>query len=620
MNKELLKENDIREAAKAVFNKYVEAIKEEFGTGSDNADGYRERANQIIRKAGETKRKRRATWQIVLRKVAILFLVICLSAGSVLVFSEPARAAVLSWFKEFKENYFVYHFEGEDNGKELKVPEFGWLPEGFEKKELQYDDYTYRIKFGNSGKKYIELNCDLIETVDEKALFAPTGIVESIMINGIKGEYYQSDDWTDPNYLIWQDDANNVICLIRSNLDKDNIIKTAENIRFVDESESVDRDLTKTNSEETAAVVSEEEADVITAEDERQISALIDDYYNAVNEGDRKRLISLFGKPHKKFIKNFVGFSKLGDNPEPYDLGKCTELERQEIKYSDLLAIGWSPMDDCAPGYSDFRLYLELYEYKLGDSERIYVDLKEGTHYNYLWVARKNNKWRIISIQKAYDMTSLVENGLIQYEETTEGTMSTLDAQLFGERLNKEATLESGNSKFTENNGFFRCFYSNPKEIDFEEFMKDFPIRAAVKSPSKEYEEVNELMIKELGAGFGDSREVPIWRYKKEDVDKVLKKYADITTADLDFNNSENLLYSEKYDSYYNFSSDAGAGTFEPDSGFIRDDIYTLKETDKLELIKEGDDYISGHYTIVTRFRRVGDEYKIISRELEDQE
>ena len=53
---------------------------------------------------------------------------------------------------------------------------------------------------------------------------------------------------------------------------------------------------------------------------------------------------------------------------------------------------------------------------------------------------------------------------------------------------------------------------------------------------------------------------VPTRKYLKEDVSEVLLKYANITADDIV--NTDDVLYLEEYDAYYNFTSDYGPGIF----------------------------------------------------------
>lgn len=74
---------------------------------------------------------------------------------------------------------------------------------------------------------------------------------------------------------------------------------------------------------------------------------------------------------------------------------------------------------------------------------------------------------------------------------------------------------------------------------------------------------------------------VPVHKYPRRLVDLILSEYAGISTADL---NTEGVAYLPEYDAYYNYTSDAGCGTFyctrgEKDGDLIRlyDESYGVK-------------------------------------------
>ncbi len=268
MSTEYLKDSDIRDAANAVFAKYVEAIKDEFGSESDNADNYRARTNQIIRKAEETKRKRRAGWQAVLRKVAVVLLVICLGAGSVLVFSEDARAMVRHWYKSVFENKVVYNNvdtkepdgeitdtenteeenvnAGEEEYAEMGFPVFDWIPEGFELlSDLTIDDESWcEVTYKDSADNYFSFDCYKTGTVERLDLNAEGNNVETVSINGTKGDYYNTIFTSDASVLVWIDEKTESLCILGSSLDKDTMVKIAESLKYDREHElSVTQDI-----------------------------------------------------------------------------------------------------------------------------------------------------------------------------------------------------------------------------------------------------------------------------------------------------------------------------------------------------------------------------------------
>lgn len=122
---------------------------------------------------------------------------------------------------------------------------------------------------------------------------------------------------------------------------------------------------------------------------------------------------------------------------------------------------------------------------------------------------------------------------------------------------------------------FFTSLYDDVRNLDFEPFMRYFPgdsIDTTV--TDEEFELLRGVEIwpfKEVESL--DSMPVPVHKYSRSEVDEALTRYAGITTADLD---TSGVAYLEKYDSFYNYTSDAGHGMFSPAYGEKSGDIVTL--------------------------------------------
>ena len=208
------------------------AIIEKYGGPYEPTEEKERIADRIIDKAKAYKTHRSATWRNVLKRVAIIALVLGITAGAIFTFSEPARAAIVNWFREIKGDHIIYHFEGEDDGETIKTPTLGWLPEGFKQIDVYQDDSTYVVYFENDKSESVFFDCDRIGTIDISEIITPEDNLEKITVNGFECDYYQTLDETEASFLIWQDDRNNVVCTLGSTLDKEMIIKIAENISF----------------------------------------------------------------------------------------------------------------------------------------------------------------------------------------------------------------------------------------------------------------------------------------------------------------------------------------------------------------------------------------------------
>ena len=227
-----LSEMNLMEISRIYVHAAGRAIIEKYGGPYEPTEEKERIADRIIDKAKAYKTHRSATWRNVLKRVAIIALVLGITAGAIFTFSEPARAAIVNWFREIKGDHIIYHFEGEDNGETIKIPTFGWLPEGFEQKDLYQDDSTYDVYFEDNSGESIDFGCYRIGTEGVTEIITQEDNMERITINGIECDYYQTLESDGASILLWRDEENNVGCELGSTLDKEMIIKIAENISF----------------------------------------------------------------------------------------------------------------------------------------------------------------------------------------------------------------------------------------------------------------------------------------------------------------------------------------------------------------------------------------------------
>ncbi|MDE6898151.1 MAG: M56 family metallopeptidase, partial [Lawsonibacter sp.] len=127
---------------------------------------------------------------------------------------------------------------------------------------------------------------------------------------------------------------------------------------------------------------------------------------------------------------------------------------------------------------------------------------------------------------------------------------------------------------------FFTSNYDNPAQINLEEFLRYCPIGLSNSLGEEDTEEF--LAVMELDNGLIDpDRElsspidlpVPVHRYPRAEVSALLQKYAGVAVEELDW---EGCLYLEKYDAFYNFTSDAGPGFFPCAGGEVSGDTAVL--------------------------------------------
>lgn len=126
-----------------------------------------------------------------------------------------------------------------------------------------------------------------------------------------------------------------------------------------------------------------------------------------------------------------------------------------------------------------------------------------------------------------------------------------------------EQITAEGYKTSTPVNGFFRSYYEDVREMDFGAFIGYYPIDSEEMS-REESEKVY---------GISQFREIPAHRARRARLDETLKRYAGITTAELD---TSEEIYLDEYDSWYYYASDFDPGQFICEGGRIEGDTVTL--------------------------------------------
>ena len=140
---------------------------------------------------------------------------------------------------------------------------------------------------------------------------------------------------------------------------------------------------------------------------------------------------------------------------------------------------------------------------------------------------------------------------------------------------------------------FFKCFYDRPEDINLAEFLRYFPSETV--TDEKEFDEIKAHVNFPFGEEATlDRMPVPTHKITAKSVNEFLLKYTGITLDDLSGVGAEDVIYLAEYDSYYNFTSDFAAGTFNCTHGEREGDVLRLYDSDRilLTLRKQDDDYL----------------------------
>ncbi len=67
-------------------------------------------------------------------------------------------------------------------------------------------------------------------------LFTDDANTEPVMVHGVEGEFYLSQDNAESNSLVWFDGENNILFSISGFIDKETMIKMAESVEIIEPS------------------------------------------------------------------------------------------------------------------------------------------------------------------------------------------------------------------------------------------------------------------------------------------------------------------------------------------------------------------------------------------------
>ncbi len=168
--------------------------------------------------------------------------------------------------------------------------------------------------------------------------------------------------------------------------------------------------------------------------------------------------------------------------------------------------------------------------------------------------------------------------------------------------LDSETTWrdEKGEYLFTSPSavsGFFRSDWSDPRDLDLGELLYYFGWPEGVTpvgyndATEEEIDDVWKASEEKSGRDLSYMRDyLPCSKIPASVVDIVLEHYAGITLDDLHCDWRNEVLYLEKYDSFYSFASDFDPGSFYPEYGEREGDILTLWSTGHVLRIQETPD------------------------------
>ena len=198
-------------------------------------DALEERMASFLARPFAAGRRKKPLWARVLRTAAGLLLVLSLTAGAVLWASPAARV----WAAELARMLMVWTdvsadflFHGGDGAEtDLSCWRPTWLPEGYEEVEVWAPGGIYKITYENAEGQSLTLRC-ISPNTSAVSMDNEHSDYSEITINGSKAYLLVSNAEGWQSSLIWTNEENSVMFILRGYISAEDLIRMAESVRI----------------------------------------------------------------------------------------------------------------------------------------------------------------------------------------------------------------------------------------------------------------------------------------------------------------------------------------------------------------------------------------------------
>ena len=198
-------------------------------------DALEERMAPFLARPFAAGRRKKPLWARVLRTAAGLLLVLSLTAGAVLWASPAARvwaaelARMLMVWTDVSAD-FLFH-GGDAAATDLSCWRPTWLPEGYEEVEVWAPGGIYKITYENAEGQSLTLRC-ISPNTSAVSMDNEHSDYSEITINGSKAYLLVSNAEGWQSSLIWTNEENSVMFILRGYISAEDLIRMAESVRI----------------------------------------------------------------------------------------------------------------------------------------------------------------------------------------------------------------------------------------------------------------------------------------------------------------------------------------------------------------------------------------------------
>lgn len=223
----MISEEALRQAAAEASDCLVRSL-DEAGIPVHNFSARFERKmRRLIRRT-----RHPAAYRALIR-VACAFLAFLLGSGVFLAVNPEARAAFFGWVRTQYERLFVYDSTESSSGHAVQASDYinspnytlSWLPDGYaETERYVYADFSWVIytNYNNDEITFLYSNTGNLHINYDSNIQSPA------KVNNQCAEFYQSQNESGRNNLVWSNSDRSIIFSISGKFAKEDLIHMAE--------------------------------------------------------------------------------------------------------------------------------------------------------------------------------------------------------------------------------------------------------------------------------------------------------------------------------------------------------------------------------------------------------
>ena len=223
----------LRQAAWNASRAFVEALEADF----DPRAAYPP-SPAFRRKLRSLRRRAEHPYAHAALQRAAVFLLVLLLSGGVWMARDAYAGVPQNWVRfEAEDGTVNYRFLGEPDGSAFPSYRLGWIPEGFELVDENdwsdlgmYNSYYENAETGGG----FGFDCQFMNNIFVTGLSMENMTYESTAVNGFPADYYETTEKDGTNNLFWFDQEHNLVFTIEGSLDRETMLRVAENVILVE--------------------------------------------------------------------------------------------------------------------------------------------------------------------------------------------------------------------------------------------------------------------------------------------------------------------------------------------------------------------------------------------------